>query len=132
MTQRRPDRDPLGATLVERLLLSFGPWTPGAPPAFFPSPPRETLIYVASAAPSSSGPELLQGLPYESIPTLEVAAPHRIPGDTWIGSFIGYSSISPLFQTERLESANRRLASKTQEAQAGSQDMVAKLLAQSE
>ncbi|XP_005406857.1 PREDICTED: angiomotin-like protein 2 [Chinchilla lanigera] len=32
---------------------------------------------------------------------------------------------------ERLESANRRLASKTQEAQAGSQDMVAKLLAQS-
>lgn len=36
-----------------------------------------------------------------------------------------------LFQTERLESANRRLVSKTQEAQAGSQDMVAKLLAQS-
>ncbi|XP_077608440.1 angiomotin-like protein 2 isoform X1 [Crocuta crocuta] len=32
---------------------------------------------------------------------------------------------------ERLESANRRLATKTQEAQAGSQDMVAKLLAQS-
>ncbi|XP_008849943.1 angiomotin-like protein 2 isoform X2 [Nannospalax galili] len=32
---------------------------------------------------------------------------------------------------ERLESANRHLASKTQEAQAGSQDMVAKLLAQS-
>ncbi|XP_006907291.1 angiomotin-like protein 2 isoform X1 [Pteropus alecto] len=32
---------------------------------------------------------------------------------------------------ERLESANRRLVSKTQEAQAGSQDMVAKLLAQS-
>ncbi|XP_036999759.2 angiomotin-like protein 2 isoform X2 [Artibeus jamaicensis] len=32
---------------------------------------------------------------------------------------------------ERLESANRRLASKTQEAQASSQDMVAKLLAQS-
>nr|XP_003476780.1 angiomotin-like protein 2 [Cavia porcellus]XP_013015342.1 angiomotin-like protein 2 [Cavia porcellus] len=32
---------------------------------------------------------------------------------------------------ERLESANRRLASKTQEAQAGSQDTVAKLLAQS-
>ncbi|XP_012374513.1 angiomotin-like protein 2 [Dasypus novemcinctus] len=32
---------------------------------------------------------------------------------------------------ERLESANRRLASRTQEAQAGSQDMVAKLLAQS-
>ncbi|KAM5293155.1 angiomotin-like protein 2 isoform 1-T1 [Ctenodactylus gundi] len=32
---------------------------------------------------------------------------------------------------ERLETANRRLASKTQEAQAGSQDMVAKLLAQS-
>lgn len=32
---------------------------------------------------------------------------------------------------ERLESANRRLASKTQEAQVGSQDMVAKLLAQS-
>ncbi|XP_062970256.1 angiomotin-like protein 2 [Cynocephalus volans] len=32
---------------------------------------------------------------------------------------------------ERLESANRRLASKTQEAQTGSQDMVAKLLAQS-
>ncbi|XP_005367843.1 angiomotin-like protein 2 isoform X2 [Microtus ochrogaster] len=31
---------------------------------------------------------------------------------------------------ERLESANRHLASKTQEAQAGSQDMVAKLLAQ--
>lgn len=33
---------------------------------------------------------------------------------------------------ERLESANRHLASKTQEAQAGSQDTVAKLLAQSE
>lgn len=32
---------------------------------------------------------------------------------------------------ERLESANRHLASKTQEVQAGSQDMVAKLLAQS-
>ncbi|XP_046531219.1 angiomotin-like protein 2 isoform X1 [Equus quagga] len=32
---------------------------------------------------------------------------------------------------ERLESANRRLVSKTQEAQTGSQDMVAKLLAQS-
>ncbi|XP_048190568.1 angiomotin-like protein 2 [Perognathus longimembris pacificus] len=32
---------------------------------------------------------------------------------------------------ERLESANRHLASKTQEAQAGSQDMVTKLLAQS-
>ncbi|XP_023368812.1 angiomotin-like protein 2 isoform X2 [Otolemur garnettii] len=32
---------------------------------------------------------------------------------------------------ERLESANRRLASKTQEAQVGNQDMVAKLLAQS-
>ncbi|XP_006883438.1 PREDICTED: angiomotin-like protein 2 isoform X2 [Elephantulus edwardii] len=32
---------------------------------------------------------------------------------------------------ERLESANRRLASKTQEAHSGSQDMVAKLLAQS-
>ncbi|XP_004588384.2 angiomotin-like protein 2 isoform X2 [Ochotona princeps] len=32
---------------------------------------------------------------------------------------------------ERLESANHRLASRTQEAQAGSQDMVAKLLAQS-
>lgn len=32
---------------------------------------------------------------------------------------------------ERLESANRHLANKTQEAQAGSQDMVAKLLAQS-
>ncbi|XP_016079883.1 PREDICTED: angiomotin-like protein 2 isoform X1 [Miniopterus natalensis] len=32
---------------------------------------------------------------------------------------------------ERLESANRRLANKTQEAQAGSQDMVTKLLAQS-
>ncbi|KAM4821479.1 angiomotin-like protein 2 isoform 2-T3 [Thomomys bottae] len=32
---------------------------------------------------------------------------------------------------ERLESANRHLASKSQEAQAGSQDMVAKLLAQS-
>ncbi|XP_055977794.1 LOW QUALITY PROTEIN: angiomotin-like protein 2 [Sorex fumeus] len=32
---------------------------------------------------------------------------------------------------ERLETANRRLASKTQEAQVGNQDMVAKLLAQS-
>lgn len=38
----------------------------------------------------------------------------------------------PSFETERLESANRRLATKTQEAQAGNQDMVAKLLAQSE
>lgn len=85
---------------------------------------------MAFAAPSCTDP----GVPYKSFPTLEDAAPQiGFQGtDTWVGSFIGYSSIFPLLQTERLESANRRLASKTQEAQAGSQDMVAKLLAQSE
>lgn len=74
-----------------------------------------------------------QGLPCEPIPSLEDAVP-------WIGpqgspgqaaSFDTQTSFL-YFKTERLESANRRLASKTQEAQASSQDMVAKLLAQSE
>lgn len=87
---------------------------------------------------SSLGPQHAWGLPYQPIPGLDSAAPQTGPQGT-PGQVVSPDTQTsflkmffPSFETERLESANRRLVTKTQEAQAGSQDMVAKLLAQSE